>query len=168
MRQRKGRALNNLLLLDKPSGITSNKALQKVKRLFKAAKAGHTGSLDPLATGLLIICFGKTTKISQFLLHADKYYEVAIKLGVVTDTGDADGTIIDVNDASLISANEIEQRLTNLTGVIVSIFELEPDCVAFVSIGVMSYCQKATFFWVFTNTGCIGLSGSTKNSTLTS
>ena len=68
MNHRKGRALNGLLLLDKPSGITSNRALQKVKKLFKAAKAGHTGSLDPLATGLLIICFGKTTKISQFLL----------------------------------------------------------------------------------------------------
>ena len=90
----KGRSLNGILLFDKPSGITSNSALQKVKRLFNAAKAGHTGSLDPLATGLLVICFGKATKISDYLLTADKTYIAELKLGVTTDTGDSDGAVI--------------------------------------------------------------------------
>lgn len=92
-KRRKGRDVTGVLLFDKPAGYTSNSALQKVKHLFKARKAGHTGSLDPLATGLLPICFGEATKISGFLLDADKYYLVTCKLGVATDTGDAEGEV---------------------------------------------------------------------------
>lgn len=89
-----GEQIDGVLILDKPTGITSNRALQIVKRLFNAKKAGHTGSLDPLATGLLPICFGEATKYSQFLLDADKRYEVTAQLGVITDSGDADGKIL--------------------------------------------------------------------------
>ncbi len=90
-RKRPGRNVDGILLLDKPAGLTSNGALQQVKRLFSAAKAGHTGSLDPLATGVLPLCFGEATKFSQFLLEADKRYLTTVKLGVTTTTGDADG-----------------------------------------------------------------------------
>ena len=83
---RKGRNVNGILLLDKPAEITSNAALQTVKRVYNAAKAGHTGSLDPLATGLLPLCFGEATKFSQFLLDADKRYIARVKLGVVTNS----------------------------------------------------------------------------------
>jgi tRNA pseudouridine55 synthase len=88
------RDVDGVLLLDKPSGWTSNFALQRVKRLFAARKAGHTGSLDPLASGLLPLCLGEATKISAFLLDADKHYVVTGRLGVKTDTGDADGNVI--------------------------------------------------------------------------
>ena len=93
-RRRRGRNLHGILLLDKPSGATSNAVLQRVKRLFNAAKAGHTGSLDPLATGMLPICFGAGTKVSSFLLDAPKRYLVTGSLGVSTDSGDADGTVV--------------------------------------------------------------------------
>ena len=83
-----------ILLLDKPKGLTSNAALQLVKRLLNAKKAGHTGSLDPLASGMLPICFGKGTKFSRFLLEADKIYQVMMQLGIRTETGDAEGKII--------------------------------------------------------------------------
>jgi tRNA pseudouridine55 synthase len=83
--------VDGLLLLDKPAGITSNRALQTVRRLLRAKKAGHTGSLDPAATGMLPLCFGEATKVCAFLLDADKTYRVTAKLGVATDTGDADG-----------------------------------------------------------------------------
>ena len=83
-RRRKGRAIDGILLLDKPLEISSNQALQKVKRAFLAAKAGHTGALDPLATGMLPVCLGEATKFSQFLLDADKTYIVTAKLGVRT------------------------------------------------------------------------------------
>ena len=89
-RRAKGRDVNGILLLDKPSGITSNAALQQVKRLFRARKAGHTGSLDPLADGMLPICFGDATKLSAFLLDADKHYWFRVRLGVSTTTGDAE------------------------------------------------------------------------------
>ena len=118
-KRHRGREVNGILLLDKPAGITSNGALQVVKRMFSAAKAGHTGSLDPLATGMLPICFGEATKFSQFLLDADKSYLVTAKLGVVTDTGDADGEVLRTTpvsaDAAAITAalmefeGEIEQ-----------------------------------------------------------
>jgi tRNA pseudouridine55 synthase len=85
--------VNGLLLLNKPAGITSNQALQKVKRLLKAKKAGHTGSLDPAATGMLPLCFGEATKVCAYLLEADKSYRVTARLGEATDTGDADGEI---------------------------------------------------------------------------
>lgn len=84
-----------MLLLDKPNGLSSNQALQKAKRLLNAQKAGHTGSLDPLATGLLPLCFGQATKISGLFLNADKCYQVKIQLGVKTDSGDCDGNVIE-------------------------------------------------------------------------
>ena len=97
-RRRRGRPVNGILLLDKPTGLTSNQALQRVKRLFDASKAGHTGSLDPLASGLLPVCFGHATKVSAFLLDADKRYEVEMAFGASTTTGDAEGEITASND----------------------------------------------------------------------
>lgn len=85
--------VDGVLLLDKPIGFTSNDALQKARRLFSAAKGGHTGTLDPLATGLLPLCFGEATKFSADLLDADKTYEAVLKLGVTTDSGDAEGKV---------------------------------------------------------------------------
>ncbi|HCH49911.1 TPA: tRNA pseudouridine(55) synthase TruB [Escherichia coli] len=93
-RRRKGREINGVLLLDKPQDISSNDALQKVRRMFNASKAGHTGALDPLATGMLPICLGEATKFSQFLLDSDKRYRVIARLGQRTDTSDAHGEII--------------------------------------------------------------------------
>src|SRR5579872_6794035 len=87
--------IHGILLLDKPAGMTSNGALQRVKRLFQAKKAGHTGSLDPIATGMLPLCFGEATKFSQFLLDSDKVYEVVAKLGERTTTGDSEGEVIE-------------------------------------------------------------------------
>ncbi len=92
-RRRKGRNISGILLLDKPQGISSNKALQQVKHLYFAAKAGHTGALDPLATGMLPICFGEATKFSQFLLNSDKGYRVVGKLGIRTDSCDSTGEV---------------------------------------------------------------------------
>ena len=94
-RRKKGRRIDGVFLLDKPQGISSNAALQKVKRLYDAAKAGHTGALDPLATGMLPICLGEATKFSQFLLDSDKRYITTAKLGVRTDSSDADGEVIE-------------------------------------------------------------------------
>ncbi|MEP0176209.1 MAG: tRNA pseudouridine(55) synthase TruB [Paraglaciecola sp.] len=94
-RKRKGRLINGIILLDKGLGLSSNHALQQVKRMFNAAKAGHTGALDPLATGMLPICLGEATKFSQFLLDADKTYRVTAKLGVRTTTSDADGEVVE-------------------------------------------------------------------------
>ena len=99
-RRRKGRSVNGVVLLNKPLGISSNDALQKVKGIYFAAKAGHTGALDPLATGMLPICLGEATKFSQFLLDADKTYEVTAKLGVRTTTSDADGEVVESNEVS--------------------------------------------------------------------
>ncbi len=92
-RKQRGRHVHGILLLDKPAGITSNEALQTVKRIFNARKAGHTGSIDRPATGLLPICFGEATKFTSYLLNADKRYRVKCRLGVQTTTGDADGDI---------------------------------------------------------------------------
>ncbi|MBZ2189394.1 tRNA pseudouridine(55) synthase TruB [Alcanivorax sp. JB21] len=114
-RQRRGRDINGILLLDKPPGVTSNGALQVVKRLFSAAKAGHTGSLDPLATGMLPICFGEATKFSQFLLDADKSYRVTARLGVTTETGDADGAEVTTRPVTSDAAT-IEQTLMTFLG----------------------------------------------------
>lgn len=94
-RRQQGRKVAGILLLDKPLGDTSNHALQRVKHLYYAAKAGHTGSLDPLATGLLPICLGYTTKFSSFLLDADKRYRVRVRLGETTTTADAEGDILE-------------------------------------------------------------------------
>ena len=93
-RTRKGRPVDGILLLDKPQGVSSNHVLQVAKRLFGAAKAGHTGALDPLATGMLPLTFGEATKFSQFLLNANKRYQTTAKLGIRTDSSDADGKVI--------------------------------------------------------------------------
>src|SRR5512141_741856 len=95
------RPLDGVLLFDKPLTLSSNIALQKVRRLFQAEKAGHTGTLDPLATGLLPICFGEATKFSTALLDADKTYRALIKLGQTTTTGDAEGEITSSCDVAL-------------------------------------------------------------------
>lgn len=94
-RRKRGRDISGILLLDKPTDMTSNKALQDVKYLYFAAKAGHTGALDPIATGVLPICFGEATKFSQFLLNADKKYRVVAKLGEKTTTADREGEVIE-------------------------------------------------------------------------
>lgn len=93
-RRRKGRDVNGILVIDKPQGITSNGILQEVKRLFGAAKAGHTGALDPLATGVLPLCFGEATKFSQMMLDSDKAYIATARLGVRTETGDSEGAVV--------------------------------------------------------------------------
>jgi len=92
-RRKRGRDLHGILLFDKPAGGSSNQVLQRVRRLFDANKAGHTGSLDPLATGMLPICFGEATKLSSFLIDSAKGYETTLQLGVCTDTADADGNV---------------------------------------------------------------------------
>lgn len=117
-KRRKGRNVSGVLLLDKPAGATSNSALQQVKRLFGARKAGHTGSLDPLATGLLPICLGEATKVSGFLLDADKHYLVTCKLGVATDTGDAEGEVIERSELPVLDEQGVEAALASFRGVI--------------------------------------------------
>lgn len=117
-RKNKGRSIDGVLLLDKPHGCSSNQALQKVKHLFSAAKAGHTGSLDPLATGMLPICFGEATKISAFLLDADKKYHLKCRLGVSTTTGDADGEVVETCDTSAITEQAIKSVLPAFIGEI--------------------------------------------------
>ncbi|MGX2951147.1 tRNA pseudouridine(55) synthase TruB [Ursidibacter sp. B-7004-1] len=109
--KKKGRDIHGVFLLDKPEGVSSNDIMQKVKRLFRANKAGHTGALDPLATGMLPICLGEATKFSQFLLDSDKRYRVTAKLGERTDTSDAEGQIVqsrpvNVNEAEILTALE--------------------------------------------------------------
>ena len=94
-RNRKGRNITGIIVIDKPTGRSSNHVLQQVKRLFDAKKAGHTGSLDPLATGVLPICLGEATKLSAYLLDGDKRYHVTCQLGVITDSGDSDGTVLE-------------------------------------------------------------------------
>jgi tRNA pseudouridine55 synthase len=117
-RRRRGRAVDGILLLDKPLGVSSNSALQRVKRLFDAAKAGHTGSLDPLATGVLPLCFGEATKFSQYLLDADKAYASTFVLGTVTDTGDAEGRVLESRDASGITERDVIAALQAFEGEI--------------------------------------------------
>ena len=117
-RKNKGRNVSGVLLLDKPQGCSSNHILQKVKRLFGAAKAGHTGSLDPLATGLLPVCFGEATKISAFLLDADKRYHLQCQLGVNTTTGDAEGEVVDTQDVSEITETDVRKVLPAFIGEI--------------------------------------------------
>ncbi len=117
-RRNRGRNVNGILLLDKPLGVTSNAALQQVKRLYRAAKAGHTGNLDPLATGLLPICFGEATKISSFLLDSDKRYVGTIKLGVITRTADAEGEVLETRPVGDYSEAQIREVLDRFTGEI--------------------------------------------------
>ncbi len=117
-RRNKGRPVNGIVLLDKPQGITSNRALQIIKRLYKAAKAGHTGSLDPLATGLLPLCLGEATKVSGFLLDADKRYNATLKLGVRTTSADAEGEVVEQREIGVYTREQIEQVLDSFTGEI--------------------------------------------------
>lgn len=118
MNNRNRRQINGVLLLDKPVGWTSNAALQTVKRLYQAAKAGHTGSLDPLASGLLPICLGEATKLSGYLLDADKAYRFSCQLGVTTTTGDAEGEIVATQPVRALSYAEVEAMLQRFTGII--------------------------------------------------
>lgn len=117
-RRKHGRDVHGILLLDKPRGLTSNAALQRVKRLYRAAKAGHTGNLDPLATGVLPICLGEATKISAYLLDADKAYRVECTLGVTTDTGDSEGEVVQTRPVSTPSASAVRRVLEQYTGEI--------------------------------------------------
>lgn len=110
------RVLDGILLLDKPQGASSNQALQRARRLFRAEKGGHTGSLDPLATGLLPLCFGEATKVAGLLLGARKAYDAEALLGVVTDTDDADGAVLRVRDVPALDDAAIQAALAPLTG----------------------------------------------------
>ncbi|MBB1087498.1 tRNA pseudouridine(55) synthase TruB [Lysobacter sp. SG-8] len=112
------RPLDGLLLLDKPAGLSSNQALQRVRHLFRAAKGGHTGSLDPLATGLLPVCFGEATKIAGRLLGSRKAYEAGVRLGCTTDTDDADGQVLRERPVPDITTERLDQALTSLRGCI--------------------------------------------------
>jgi tRNA pseudouridine55 synthase len=115
-RRKSGRDINGILLFDKPIGMSSNAVLQRVKRIFNARKAGHTGSLDPLATGLLPICLGEATKMSGFLLDADKRYQTTIKLGVKTTTADAEGETILTREVGNYSEDELDLALADFLG----------------------------------------------------
>ena len=117
-RRVRGRDINGILLLDKPSGITSNDALQQVKRLYFAKKAGHTGSLDPLASGVLPICLGEATKVSAFLLDADKRYQVRCQLGVRTATSDAEGEVLETRQVGVYNLEQLETALEEFRGSI--------------------------------------------------
>ncbi len=117
-RKSSGRNIHGVLLLDKPQGKSSNAALQEIKTLFRARKAGHTGSLDPLATGVLPICFGEATKLASFLLDTDKRYRVSARLGVLTETGDAEGNIIERRCVPNLSQADIQSVFSRFTGEI--------------------------------------------------
>lgn len=123
-RRRKGRPINGVLLLDKPTGMSSNDVLQKVKRLYFAEKAGHTGALDPLATGMLPICLGEATKFSQFLLDSDKRYRVIAKLGERTNTSDSDGEVVETRpiDVNLETLQTCIDRFRGTTDQVPSMF----------------------------------------------
>ncbi|WP_374248088.1 tRNA pseudouridine(55) synthase TruB [Thermomonas sp.] len=110
------RRLDGILLLDKPQGLSSNQALQRVRHMFRAEKGGHTGSLDPLATGLLPVCFGEATKIAGGLLGARKAYETVARLGIVTDTDDAEGQPLRERQVPALSIETIDAALKSLTG----------------------------------------------------
>lgn len=113
--RRRGRDINGILLLDKPLGLSSNDVLQKVKRLFSANRAGHTGALDPLASGMLPICLGEATKFSQFLLDSDKRYRVVARLGQRTDTSDAEGALISEREVKVTQA-QMDAALESFRG----------------------------------------------------
>ncbi|WP_370979968.1 tRNA pseudouridine(55) synthase TruB [Agaribacterium sp. ZY112] len=117
-RRKFGRKLDGVLVINKPAGVTSNGILQRAKRLFFANKAGHTGALDPLATGVLPLCFGEATKFSQYLLDADKAYRSIFELGVVSDTADADGDILQETSAAQITQAAVEEAMQAFRGEI--------------------------------------------------
>lgn len=115
-RPKTGKPLDGIVLLDKPLGLSSNAALQRTKRIFNARKAGHTGSLDPLATGVLPVCFGEATKVSSFLLDSDKRYTTTAALGETTSTGDKEGDVLQVRDIPGLSTDTIEAVLAEFRG----------------------------------------------------
>lgn len=117
-RRRRGRPVDGVLVLDKPQGLSSNQALQKAKHLYFAAKAGHTGSLDPLATGVLPLCFGEATKFSQYLLDADKAYQSTFVLGVATASGDADSEVLEECRVEGMTETGVAQALKAFEGEI--------------------------------------------------
>lgn len=117
-KRKSGRNVHGILLLDKRLGVSSNRALQEVRHLFNANKAGHTGSLDPLATGLLPLCFGEATKVSASMLDDNKRYQVLVQLGVMTDTGDAEGIVIKTRPVPDLSVEEVQACLQQFTGEI--------------------------------------------------
>lgn len=117
-KRKSGRNVHGIVLLDKRIGISSNKALQEVRRLFNANKAGHTGSLDPLATGLLPLCFGEATKVSAMMLDDNKRYQAVVKLGIMTDTGDSEGKIIERKLVPELSIETINNCLESFVGEI--------------------------------------------------
>ena len=120
-RNPKGRDINGIVLLDKDTGLSSNAALQKVKRLFFAKKAGHTGSLDPLASGILPICLGQATKVAQFLLDDDKRYYVRGKLGEITDTGDCEGVIVKTQAFEQLNKEKVVAAAMSFKGDILQV-----------------------------------------------
>jgi len=115
-RNKKGRDITGIIIIDKPTGRSSNHVLQQVKRLFDANKAGHTGSLDPLATGVLPVCLGEATKVSSYLLDADKQYHVTCQLGVVTDSGDSDGVVLSRSSIPEFTEQDVLDLLPKFTG----------------------------------------------------
>ena len=116
MARRKGNDVDGILLLDKPLGISSNAALQKVRYLYNAKKAGHTGSLDPLATGVLPICFGQASKVTPYLLDADKSYRCIAQLGITTTTGDKEGDVLQEREVTSFNEKEVETVLEAFRG----------------------------------------------------
>lgn len=117
-RRQRGRPLNGVLILNKPLGMSSNKALQRAKALFFAAKAGHTGALDPLASGVLPLCFGEATKFSQYVLDADKQYACTFRLGIRSSSGDVDGEILHENGAPELTEAQIAEAMQAFEGEI--------------------------------------------------
>ena len=111
-RRNRSRDISGIVVLNKAAGLSSNSALQEVKKLYEANKAGHAGSLDPLATGVLPVCLGEATKVSQFLLDSDKRYRTRIKLGIRTDSGDSEGTVIEQHEKVSVSRKVVEHALT--------------------------------------------------------
>jgi tRNA pseudouridine55 synthase len=115
-KRKSGLNVHGIILLDKRLGVSSNQALQEVRRLFNANKAGHTGTLDPLATGLLPLCFGEATKVSALLLDDDKRYQVVVQLGVTTDTGDAEGAVLETLPVPQLTRTDLTTCLQKFTG----------------------------------------------------
>lgn len=117
-RRRKGREVNGILVIDKPLNVTSNGILQQIKRLYGAAKAGHTGALDPLASGVLPLCFGEATKFSQMMLDSDKAYVTTARLGVRTETGDSEGAVVEEKPVPALTEAAVEAVLERFRGEI--------------------------------------------------
>jgi tRNA pseudouridine55 synthase len=120
-RKRKGREISGILVIDKPSGMTSNGVLQKVKWLYQAQKAGHTGALDPIATGVLPICLGEATKFSQRLLDSDKRYTSRVQLGETRDTADVEGKVVATSPIPVLTRESIETALSQYRGEITQV-----------------------------------------------